>query len=96
MYEKTTGVKELSSRRAALIAGWGLLFMTLFALYPIKFIIPDIILPENAATTVDNITANRLQFRVAICCYLVVIALDVLVAWPYTFFWNLFPRTYRC
>ena len=68
-------------RRAALISGWGLLIMTLFTLYPYYFVFPDLIIPDDAATTYRNIIAYGLQFRVAICCYLVVVILDILVAW---------------
>lgn len=71
----------ISSRQAALIAGWGLFFMTFFAIYPFNFIFPNLIVSEDAGMTVKNISENELQFRIGICSYLIVIILDVLVAW---------------
>ena len=72
---------DLTLRQAALISGWGLLLMTLFALYAIYFIFQSLILPEDMGTTIENIREHELQFRIGICCYLLVIVLDVLVAW---------------
>ncbi len=68
-------------RRSALISGWGLLLMTFFAVYPYYFIFPDLIIADDVATTASSIAANGFLFRIAICCYLIVIVLDVLVAW---------------
>ncbi|CAN0406055.1 unnamed protein product [Ectocarpus sp. 13 AM-2016] len=74
-------------RQPALTSGWGLLIMTLFTLYPYYYIFPDLIILDDAAATSNNIVAHELQFRVAICCYLMVVILDVLVAWSlYAFF----------
>ncbi len=74
-------IPQISLRGAALISGWGLLAMTLFALYPFNFIFPDLISYEEASTTVKNIMANERELRLGICCLLIVIILDVLVAW---------------
>ncbi|NHF59688.1 DUF4386 domain-containing protein [Flavobacteriaceae bacterium TP-CH-4] len=80
-FDNTFDNEPVALRRAALIAGWGLFFMTLFALYAIYFIFQTLILPEEIEMTIENIRANELQFRIGIGCYLVVIVLDVLVAW---------------
>lgn len=74
-------IVQISRRKAALLAGWGLLFMTLFALYAVYFIFPDFIIPDDAELTVQNITQREFQFRLGICSHLMVIILDVLVAW---------------
>ena len=68
-------------RKAALISGWGLLIMTLFTLFPYYFVFPELILSDDAPATITAIRAHELLFRIAICCYLVVIVLDILVAW---------------
>ncbi|NAY91340.1 DUF4386 family protein [Muricauda sp. JGD-17] len=72
---------QLSLRQAGLTAGWGLLLMTFFALYAFYYVFENLIVPEDVNTTVENIMGNEQQFRIGICSYLVVIILDILVAW---------------
>jgi hypothetical protein len=45
------------------------------------FVFQKIVVPGNATTTVNNIMAGELLFRIGICGFLGVIILDVLVAW---------------
>lgn len=78
---------NISQRHAALVAGIGLLLMTIFAVAAIYFIFPKLITPDNAAVTVQNILGNELLFRLGICCLIIVAILDVVVAWAlYIFF----------
>lgn len=72
---------DLSQRQTALVAGFGLLIMTLFAIFSVFFVFPKLIVPGDAVTTVNNITANEGLFRAGICSLLIVIIFDVLVAW---------------
>ncbi len=74
---------DISQRKAAMIAGFGLLVMTIFALFSHSFALPGIVVPGDATGTANNIMANEELFRMAICSFIVVIILDVLVAWAF-------------
>ena len=79
---------DLSQRSVSLIAGYGLLVMTIFALVALGFIFQKTIVLEDAAATVKNIIANGFLFRVGICSFLIVIICDILVAWALYVFLN--------
>jgi len=64
-----------------LTAGIGLLLMAVLAPFAYFFVLQGMVEPADAATTVDNITASEGLFRIGITAWLVVIALDVVVAW---------------
>lgn len=70
-----------SLREAALVAGIGLLAMTIFAVVAIFFIFEKLISPGDAGVTINNILAGEMQFRIGIACLYVVALLDVVVAW---------------
>ena len=74
-------------RTMALVAGTGLLAMTVCAVGAIAFVFEKHIVPGNAIATVGNILAGETQFRMGIAALLAVAILDVLVAWAlYVFF----------
>lgn len=70
-----------SLRKTALVAGAGLLAMTILAIGAIFFIFEKLIIPGDAGTTVNNILAGEMQFRIGITCLFIVAVLDVVVAW---------------
>lgn len=70
------GIADTSRRKAALVAGFALLIMTILAIFA-----TSVIVPGDAETTVNNIAANELLFRIAICSFIIVAILDVVVAW---------------
>lgn len=72
---------DSSLRKAALIAGAGLLFMTLFAVGAIIFVFERLIIPGDVGATVDNILAGEMRFRIGTACLFLVAVLDVVVAW---------------
>ena len=72
---------EISQRHAALIAGFGLLIMTIFYVFTDIFVFQNLIVPGDGTTTANNIMANELLFRTGICCILIVLICDVIVAW---------------
>ena len=77
---------EVSLRQAAKIAGFGLLIMTLPAIFTNFFVLQGLVVPGDAAQTVTNIMANELLFRLGIGSFIIVIILDVLVAWGFWVF----------
>ncbi len=74
-------IADISLRRAAMIAGLGLLIMTIFSLFAYFIVFPSLIVPGDAAVTANNIVANEGLFRIGICSFIVVIICDVVVAW---------------
>lgn len=74
-------IADTSPRKAAIVAGFGLLIMTILAPFAEFYVRQSLVVPGDAATTAGNILANELLFRISICCYLVVAISDVVVAW---------------
>lgn len=72
---------DISQPRVALTAGIALLFLAVLAPFAYFFVLQGLVEPADAAATVDNITASEGLFRIGIAAWLVVIALDVVVAW---------------
>jgi hypothetical protein len=74
-------ITDISLRQAAIVAGVGLLIMAILAPFAEFSIRQSLIVPGDAATTAKNIMADEVLFRIAICIYLIVAILDVVVAW---------------
>ena len=72
---------EISQRVVALIAGIGLLIMAVLAPLAHFGVLQNLVVPADAAATVENITESGGLFRLAISALLVVTFLDILVAW---------------
>jgi len=72
---------DISRRKVALIAGIGLLGMALLAPFALLSVLPNLVVPADAAATVNNFIASEGLFRIAIAAVLIVIMLDVVVAW---------------
>ena len=79
--EMTNRIADISQRQAALIAGFGLLIMTIFYVFADFFVFQKLIVPGDAATTANNIIASEMLFRTGIGCILIVLICDVVVAW---------------
>lgn len=77
----TTRMVETSPRMYARVAGYGLLLMAILAMFANFFVIEGLIVPGDAATTANNIMTNELLFRSGIISFIIVLILDVLVAW---------------
>jgi hypothetical protein len=74
----TNYTTDIPKRKAARIAGFGLLTMFFLGPLAILFILSNLIVPGDAATTVNNVKANVLLFGIGIAIYLII--LDVVVA----------------
>lgn len=77
----TNGITEKSPLVYARLAGFGLLLMAILAIFSNFFVIESLIIPGDATTTANNIIANELLFRSGIVSFIIVLILDVLVAW---------------
>lgn len=73
-------------RKIALIAGFGLLLMTVSIILAEVVAMADIIVEGNIAATIDNIIINQNRVRFGIVAYLVVAILDLVVAWAFYIF----------
>ena len=72
---------SISNRRVALIAGLALLLMAVLAPLALFGVLRALLVPGDAAATFDNIVASQGLFRGGIAAFLIVIILDVVVAW---------------
>jgi hypothetical protein len=77
----TSRLTDISLRKAAIVAGLGLLIMTILAIIANFSVLQNLIVPEDATTTATNIMASVELFRIGICSLLIVAILDVVVAW---------------
>lgn len=75
-----------SQRRIALIAGLSLLLMTAAIMVAEVLCLRGIVVDGEAAVTVSNILAHQLRFRLGIAGFLIVAALDLVVAWAFFVF----------
>lgn len=72
---------DISRRAVALIAGICLLIMAVLAPLAHFGVLQDLVVPADAAATVENITESEGLFRASIAALLIVTFLDILVAW---------------
>jgi hypothetical protein len=72
---------DVSRRKIALVAGIGLLLMALLAPFAYFGALGTLVVPADATATFYNIVASEGLFRSGIAAFLVVIILDVVVAW---------------
>src|SRR4028118_1345634 len=72
---------DISPRKVALIAGSGLLFIALLSPFARFGVLQSLVVPADATATVDKITASEGLFRIGIAALLIVVMLDVVVAW---------------
>jgi hypothetical protein len=77
--EMTNQNNDISPRKIALVAGLGLLIMTIFAISTAAYGPANLIVSGDA--TANNILTNLSEFRVGIFSYSIVIICDLLVAW---------------
>jgi hypothetical protein len=78
-----TGVPSAdhSQRKVALTAAVGLLVMAVLAPFAHFGVLASLVVPSDAAATVNNIIGSAGLFRAAIAAFLIVAMLDVVVAW---------------
>jgi Domain of unknown function (DUF4386) len=72
---------DISQRKVALIAGISLLVIALLTPFAQFGVLQTLVVPADATATVNNIVASEGLFRSGIAALLIVIAMDVVVAW---------------
>ncbi|NOU86523.1 DUF4386 family protein [Paenibacillus sp. LMG 31460] len=78
MTNLNTGASPLYYAR---VAGFGLLLMAILAMFSNFSVLEGLIIPDDAAKTASNIIANEMLFRSGLISFVIVLILDVLVAW---------------
>jgi hypothetical protein len=79
--QATVSFGNKQHRQIALIAGFGLLLMSVSIILAEAVAMAGIIIEGDAAATVNNILNNQGRFRFGIVAHLIVILLDLVVAW---------------
>lgn len=74
-------VLSIRQRRAAGVGGLGLLLMAGTGIFSLVFVLQSLVVPGDPAQTAANIAASEGLFRAGIVGILIVLVLDVLVAW---------------
>jgi len=82
----TKRIADISQRKAAIVAGVAFLIMFIAAIIAEFFSRQGLVVPGDAATTASNILANEILFRTGIFSYLVILVLDVVLAWAFYVF----------
>ena len=77
----TNSKSETSPLLYVKVAGYGLLLMFILAIFSNFFVLEGLIIPGDATATANNIHANELLFRSGVISFIIVLILDVLVAW---------------
>lgn len=77
----TSGLVEKTPLFYARVVGFGLLLMAILAIFANFFVFERMIVAGDAAATIANITADELLFRFGILSFVLVLILDVIVAW---------------
>lgn len=72
---------EIVPRRAALIAGVGYAALFVLAIFANFVVVEGMVVADDAAATVANVSAQPGLFRLGVATFLVIAAIDVVVAW---------------
>lgn len=79
-------VADISQRKAAVVAGVVCILMFIAAIIAEFFSRRGLVVPGDAAATVNNIVGNQVLFRSGIGGYLIILLLDVVLAWAFYVF----------
>lgn len=74
-------LRETTPRRAGIIAGIGYLALFVFAIFGNFIVLESLVVPGDGAATVANLAESETTLRFGILAFLVIFAVDVIVAW---------------
>jgi hypothetical protein len=77
----TSPIAEPSQRKVAWVAALSLVLMGVLGPFALIGVLQDMLMPSNASATVDNIVLSLGLFRSGVAALLIVVMLDVVVAW---------------
>lgn len=74
-------IKEITQSRAARIAGTGYLIIFILGIVTNFLVFGNLITPGNAELTAGNIINNEMLFRGGLISWLIVLIIDIMIAW---------------
>ena len=77
----TNSTADISQRKAAVTTGISIMLMAIIAGFSFGFVFDSMIAPGDAITTATNIAASESLFRTGVLGWLLILILDVIVAW---------------
>lgn len=77
----TNTTTDISQRKAAIVAGISIILMAAIAGFAYGFVFNSLIVPGGAAATTTNLKTSEQLFRAGVFGWLVILILDVVVAW---------------
>ncbi len=77
----TNRITELTQNKAAKIAGIGYLVIFVLGIVINFFVFGGLIVKGDAETTANNIAANEILFRSGMAGWIVVLIIDIIIAW---------------
>lgn len=78
MEKRVTNIDQL---KAAKVAGISILLMTIAAVVSNDIAIGSLVVPDNAAETLNNIMASKMLFRIGVFGWLIILICDMFAAW---------------
>ncbi len=70
-----------STKMTAKISAYGYLVIFVLGIFANFFVLESLVIPGNAAATVNNITTSQSLFRIGILSFIIMVISDLLVAW---------------
>ncbi len=77
----TKTIADVSQRKAAIVAGISIILMAVTAGFAYGYVFNSLIVPGDAAATTTNLKTSEKLFRAGVFGWLVILILDVVVAW---------------
>ena len=76
----TNRIANISQRKAAIVVGIAFIISLFLAILVGNFILPNFINPGDTAALANDIKANKTLFHIAVVLYLIILALDTVIA----------------